>query len=276
MRLIKNFDVNPYSQLIWVSDQAQKTWKHIIDEISRMVYTLEIESVKAGHRPCAWRSVSTDSLPEFSEKLLKKNLHCLPILFTGQWQGFSHKTMPVKKGKPTNVYCIISREKKDGLIFKKAHLAGDHIKQGKLLGFPGCCTEFFQKYWTKGYIDPVYQMANPDKHHIYSNPILRYIGVRIGFHIPCSFNCEETIKIAEERLTLGNPETVKLLKALLSMPMAWDCYHGVAIIKTPIFQVVIQSNAAVKRFIINLPGKFIPEESEPGTIFPYTEVKKYG
>ena len=168
--------------------------------------------------------------------------------------------------------------------FKEAHFKGDHIKQGGFLEFPLCCREFFNEHWSKGYIDPIWQMVHPDKFvlienntlfyevedcHPFSNPLLRYAGIRVGFHIPCSFNCPETIQIAEQRLTLMKEDDKKLLIALLSMPMSWDCYHGTAIIKTPLFQIVMQSNPCTERFVVKVKGKFMPRETPEGTEFPY-------
>ena len=94
------------------------------------------------------------------------------------------------------------------------------------------------------------RIFNLNPSSIYSNPLLRYIGIRVGFHIPCSFNCNETIKIGKERMGLCKDKSIKkYLKYFLSMKMEWNCYHGIAIIKTPIFWIVYNSLPTEKNFL---------------------------
>lgn len=283
MKLIKNFDLDPFLRVVWVNKTARDKWENVIKNLSKDIQGLEIESVIAGDRPGAWRSINLDSLPAFTEELLSKNLIVTPVRYTGTWKGFSHKNIPVKKGEPKNVYCIITREISTAGAFKNAFEKGDHVTQGKILGFPSCCIKAFDKNWKAGYIDPVWQMVEPDQpgnvreitagnFHPYSNPLLRYIGLRVGFHIPCSFKCEKTVELSTKRLRLLDKDKVKILTAILSMPVEWNCYRGIAIIKTPIFYIIIQSNPSIEKYIVRVHGSFIPKEAVKGKTFPFNMV----
>jgi hypothetical protein len=115
-------------------------------------------------------------------------------------------------------------------------------------------------------------MNGKGKTHPYSIPIMRYIGIRVGFHIPCSFSCSDTIDIADQRLSIAqDKDLVKLLIALLSMPMTWEVYKGVAIVKTPIFYILTQSIPTTEKYEIKIDGEFIPREAAKGIIFPFNK-----
>lgn len=298
MKLIENFKQDSFLKTIWVSDNARKVWEPTINKCSQLVQELEIDSVEAGHRKCAWRSVHEDEFLKFTDSCVSRGLVVLPVKYTGLWEGFSHKTLPVISGKPKNIYTIIAREMKDAIKFKNYFELSDHNGQGKMLGFPKCCRDSFIDNWGKGYFDPIWQIGKKDVNefgnfeildlygdkpgyrygmsaHPYSNPVLRYIGLRVGFHIPCTFNCKCTIELSEKRLNLAKekkPDVVKLLEALLSMPMSWDVLHGIAVVKTPIFYIITSSVPSTEIFKLDINGDFLPRESKKGTEFPFTKV----
>lgn len=277
MKLIKDFKSNSFLKVAWVNKKSKDKWDPIIKQLATMVHELEIESVAAGQRRCAWSSRDGDDYLKFTKECAEKDLLVLPAIYTGKWQGFAHQTVEYIKGKPFNVSCIVARTNDDLMKFYNAYHNGDHITQGDLLGFPDCCIEFFNKHWMKGFFDPMWQIAlNSDgetwgnvkrthiKIHPYSNPILRYLGLRIGFHIPCSFNCEKTIELSKERMGLiKDNDIVYLLNALLSMPMEWNVYHGIAIVKTPIFYLIYNSVPSMEKYTININGSFYPKEGAP-------------
>lgn len=287
MELIKNFSMTSYAQTSWVSAIARDKWAGVVAACNQMTQDLEILSVKHGQRPCAWRTISRQSLPDFSQQCAAMGLTVLPVQWVGSWNGFVHHT----PAGDSNVYCIIARELDDAMIYLDAFKRGDNAKQGEMLGFPKCCCEFFAVQWAAGYFDPIWQMAysgpeiyeskecrerveitsiNVGKVHPHSNPMLRYIGLRVGFHIPCSFHCDATIAMAKDRLGIAlDQDLVKLLVALLSMPMSWSALHGQAVIRTPIFYLITQTEPTLKEYIVELPGSFVPLEAANGLRFPF-------
>jgi len=253
----------------WVSRAAKDKWEKTITACAQMVQELEILSVKEGQRPCAWRTINRQSLPDFTQQCARMNLIVMPVRWVGSWDGFIHHT---PEGD-SNVYCIIAREMDDALAYLDAFNAGDNVRQGEMLGFPSCCCLFFEQNWKAGYFDPVWQMTGKDQSHPYANPLLRYIGLRVGFHIPCSFNCAETIKGAHARLLIAKDrDLVKLLTGLLSMPISWSALHGQAVVRTPIFYLITQTVPTHKEYRIDLKGSFMPNEAAAGVCFPFRGV----
>jgi hypothetical protein len=157
-----------------------------------------------------------------------------------------------------------------------------------MLGFPKCCRESFAANWKAGYFDPIWQSAiatpgalavdhadleleigelpEPIRHtsldaHPFSNPLLRYIGLRVGFHIPHSFRCQETIAAGIERMKLAKDQGLAdILGSLLSMPMRAELLHGILTVRTPLFYLITYSVPTEEKYTIEVSGDFIPKE----------------
>lgn len=275
MNLIKDFNITPFTRIAWVSAEAKKVWEPAIQSCAAMVSDLEVDSVAAGHRPCAWRTIPREQLPEFSKQCAGVGLIVLPVRWVGSFpgNGFLHYT---PEGD-SQVYCIIARTIQDAKKFLDAFEAGDHEGQGKMLGFPECCRKAFAENWKAGYFDPIWQSACADyplemptenrlrkiKAHPYSNPLLRYIGLRVGFHIPCSFNCDTTIRAGEHRLSIAkNKDAVTILNHLLMMPMTAELYHGILQVRTPLFYLITYSVPTAEKYTIDVDGEFFPREGK--------------
>lgn len=309
MELIKNLEIEPFINMIWVSQNAKEIWLPIINRISQQIQELELLSVQTGDRLAAWQTVNVNKISDLTQKCLKMGLSAYAIKNVGAWgKGFAHKTPEIKLDKPVSAYCIITKDIQIAKEFEEAHRKGDHLKQAHFLGFPDCCAKFFKSIWPK-YYDPIWQVAenffnflidnHPDKSfdekykeafrvlqkkrpiktfsfnnaHPYSNPLLRYIGIRISFHIPCSFGCKKTIEMGKKRLRLLNKEDRARLIALLDIPIEWRAYRGVALVKTPIFYFKTNTIPCKEEHIIQLHNKFIPKEGVSGYTFPFNLVK---
>ena len=291
MKLIPGLDLPPSCRMVWTNDEARKVWAPVLPKVSAMVSELEVSSVARGHRPCAWQTIAEDQFPRLAAVWAEMNLVSLPILRVRSFTGFAHRHEKPQPGEQANVCVIVARTLKDALRFKAANASGDNDAQGELLGFPKCCREFFCDTWAKGYFDPVWQMAMNTEHgggilrhvrvqgHPFANPILRYAGIRVGLHLPCAFDCRETIAVAAERMGLAkatDPSLADVLKGLLSMPMSWDVYHGIAVVRTPIFYLIVPSVPAAERHVVEVVSQpeFIPKESVRGTGFPFIVERK--
>ena len=286
MKLIPGLDLPPSCRTVWVSEEARKTWAPVIPKVSAMVSELEVLSVAKGHRPCAWQTIAEDQFPRLAAAWAEMDLVSLPILRVRSFTGFAHRHETPRPGERASVCVIVAGSLKDALRFKAANASGDNDVQGELLGFPKCCRKFFDDAWAGGFFDPVWQAAMNTNHdivgerhirvqgHPFANPILRYAGIRVGFHLPCAFDCRDTIAVAAERMDLAkatDPNLADILKGLLSMPMSWDVFHGVAVVRTPIFYLIVPSIPAAERHVVEVVStpQFIPKESAKGTGFPF-------
>jgi len=283
MELIKNLKVKPHQRLVWTSEAARKNWEAKINFISKLNSELEVASIVAGHRACAWQTVAKEEFQFFSSKILSMGLTLYPVREVARFEGFAHYHEAPKPGEPTTVCISVAKKYSDNLDMRDAYEAGDHEKQGALLGYPPCCAKFFADVWARGYFDPVWQIAmNSPKisesgnlifadSAPFSNPLLRYVGVRVNFHIPCSFVCERSIESANRRLSLVSDRSIKQdLEALLSMPLSWSVLHGIAEVKSPLFYILTSSVPSAEIFRVNTRGEFLPAETPRGINYPFS------
>lgn len=282
-------------QLQWVSKEAKEKWEEKFKLASKVYNILELETVVHDVRKCMIaHNVNPNKLEEYTNWLAKKGLIFVPLqkekLNNGG--GFSHAISPYKDGKEFVYRGVISKSLEYINEFVEAHHKRDDIKIGELLGFPKCCCEEFDKNWKSGYIDPIWQAAentkqeniefkaNNDKLYIIkiknsnleASPLLRYAGIRIISHLPCSFDCKETEKVTQQWIEVGKKLKIKGLEEaieFLNMPVEWDCLKGVAEIRTPLFKIVANSVPCYPQYIVQIEGKFYPKEAPNGLRFPW-------
>ena len=120
----------------------------------------------------------------------------------------------------------------------RAWAESDHDAIGRMLGFPDCCRAFFARAWagTKdrdvtpamGSVDGPWQ----------ANTMLRWLGVRLVPHLPCSADCAQTVASADAYLAMGARVGVDVapLETLLRLPVTHDALNGVLIVSTPHFR----------------------------------------
>lgn len=100
----------------------------------------------------------------------------------------------------------------------------DHLRFGKLLGFPGCCVDFFRRYndWNR-FSHPYETYKNTKrKPSYYCNNFLMDNSFFYIHHLPCSYSCEKTISYArevEKRIEQVEPGFVRKTKEILQKPL---------------------------------------------------------
>lgn len=282
----------------FATKECLEIWNKKIPVASKFFKELEIETVAHGLRECAIASVAVADVDTFCRNLSKKGLIFVPIMKLQNSSSFYHVNERVDNDNlPLNYLMngVVTTSTTLAEHFIKAYESRDDIEVGRLLGFPVCCRNFFDEIWQNGYVDPIWQQAdntkntkkfyfpdevyNIDKHIVKIKSgnheivsALRYIGVRIVSHIPCSCDCEESMKIAKERIELarklemeGLSETLEILQ----LPYEWDCLKGIAIINTPVFKIVVDSVPCFPRYIVRKESDFYPDEAPSGLVFPW-------
>jgi hypothetical protein len=179
---------------------------------------------------------------------------------------------PFDPSKPWEYRCAVGPHAED--------LAAAYIKQdwrvvGKVLGYPECCVDFFMEYWVKEqWFDTTYPMGKGDILSPANNILLRWMGIRLVSHLPCSFSCFKTaiagaknIELARE---LGYGREIGNIVEMLNWPMEWTSLHGIAIITTPVFKIITATDALPSKASFRLEGLDYPKEGASGLVFPFT------
>lgn len=258
MKLIEGVDLAPFARTQWKDAESRREWEPILKRAVQAYNAAELETVRQGMRRCTTQHFNPNTMTEDIKRL--KGLAFLPIQRVGVYQGFAHKHPAVVQDKPWNYYGVVGKTAEDAWAFVDATQKGDHRAMGDLLGYPKCCQEFFSTVWMEGFIDPVWQAAAATEGaqidgqtvRIPSSATfdgLRYVGVRMVPHLPCSFSCEGSGEMAEKwSLLEGMDTTLKLL----SLPIQWSCLNGIAVVETPYFRIATNSNPCYPKCVVEM------------------------
>lgn len=280
-----NFELPEFFRIIWASPTAREVWEPRIQRIASAWIELERLAVVEGIKPGTLQSCSPDKLVDLSRWAAKHGLVCIPIHQQLTVDGYGNQTLAVQPGKPWEYRVFI------GWPLSVGHFAGYWEKQdnkgiGRFLGFPPCCRDFFDRVWVKeGLKDTTLSMIG-DSHNeinrvagpVECNILLRWLGVRLVSHLPCSFDCAYTKKLGQELALLGRrkgfEQEMGWIEDLLSWPIKWDSLHGVATITTPCFRLVVNSTALSSKVTIEREGTTYPAEGARGNEFPFRSTQR--
>jgi hypothetical protein len=249
-------DLNPFVKIAWNSNEIKTQWAERLNTIRDLSLEAEYQMVKQGFREANVYHMSPQNFDKQIEKITRDKLTFLPILRSKTYSGFSHKHFPVDRLDMNSfVYGVVARDLDTAQKFVDASEKGDHITIGQLLGYPKCCCGTFSVNWTNKTLDPCYEAAIKTtghtvdemgvvhvKAHPYVNPMLRYFGAKIAPFFPCSFSCNEAIKVGEKWFNLMasiNEEAAGTIKELLEQPISWSLHKGIIYVKTPIFKGIV-------------------------------------
>jgi len=102
----------------------------------------------------------------------------------------------------------------------------DSLRYGRYLGYPDCCVRFFRKYnnWNKySFLYEIYKnSSHVEKYHFYCNPFFKDAVYSYISHMPCSFQCKKTIRLAaslRKEIKKREPEFAESIDCHLKMPL---------------------------------------------------------
>jgi len=270
-------------RVTWVSPRAREVWEGRIQAISQAWQGdgVEVESVRRGIRRIA--------LVTYPDTRVTRNQLCeLHIARVPLSDGYTSASVPLRAGQAQATRCAVAADGKDAWAFKKAYDEGDNRAQADLLGYPSCCTEFFERVWMKErWMDPMWRYATSipidpvqtdaqgnstamlhDKAGTIVNMLWRYLGLRPVFHLPCTPRCSRSKEIASALLALFPDREREWMQEILSWPVEWTALHGIGEIRTPILRANFATDATAHKLTIMYLGTGYPKEGATGTKFP--------
>lgn len=274
-------DISPFTRVIWNSTEARERYEPLLQKAAPLHDRAEYEMVRQEKRRCGTLHLAPHNYHQLVDRLQKDGMVWLPIQWTKNYHGFSHRHLPTVPGdSDSSCYGVMARNLEDAEAFRTASAYQgrnkgevDHEAIAELLGFPACCGEFFVDKWGEGYFDPVWQSAEDTaganviadrtievEGSIHTHQMLRYYGLRTTSNFPCSLDCEDTIKLGDawlEVMRSMDPVATNYLIEILSMPLAWSCLHGVTTVETPAFTLITNSLPTKERWTVlfNVAGQ---------------------
>jgi hypothetical protein len=111
-------------------------------------------------------------------------------------------------------------------------------KLGEMLGYPKCCIKFYKDNYKEAFkIGDEYSLftiANSNGFPFQTNYMLRFFGISLMSHFPCSFTCSESYEEGTakfEAVRQENPELAAYIKDALRGPVISHVGTGVHVLK---------------------------------------------
>jgi len=226
-----------WTRVIWASEAARLVWEPRIVAVQEAWFKVEVTSVERGMRHAG-------------------------LVF-----GRPRTSLPCLEVSP-NRFAI-------GRIhdLADAYACGDNRHVGRLLGYPECCLNFFDRTWAAGALDTTEQMAGDGNGPIGCNILGRWIGVRMVMHLPCSWTCRETVRLAAYYRELWPPDVFVWVDQILNWPMEWSARHGIAEVRYPVLKLSTRTTMKPGTAVVRRRGQ-APIEAATGLHFPHPEPRR--
>jgi hypothetical protein len=219
-----------------------------------MLEELDLLYVLEGIKPCARVLFGRQ---DNGLSWAQSSLHIEPVP-DSRLQAFSNQGIIAKDGL-TPFYAA-----KDMALAEKARAAeetSNHKLLGLALGYPACCVDFFCRHMAE---EPLLLHEGRGNHLI--NYCLRYFGIALISHFPCSPDCAESIRMAKQRLLIIKermPEYANKLSALKCCTLITEnlVLYATDYEKRPdsieLHNPVCTRNEAMHKIRIVAPGKYM-------------------
>jgi hypothetical protein len=156
-------------------------------------------------------------------------------------KGYSDKAVKVGIGERGYYIFYVSKDKEMACKAKEAEGRGEHKELGKLLGYPECCCEFFERYFPEeskrdnDFTMTCLKNSNGFSFPFHTNIAARHFDLALIFHFPCSFNCKDSIELAKKHLFVleeDDKEAAGMIKGMLRGGVIYSS-SGVFLLRYP-------------------------------------------
>ncbi len=204
----------------WLTGSSQVEWGPVLERARAAWSQIELGSISEGLRHSAVIHLSPEELAIASRDVVRMGLG-----------------LTILDSSITGVRVAIHRLEL-AAEWHRAWDASEDARIGELLGFPPCCIAFFEEHWKgSGHGDVVPAMRTVDGPWE-ANILLRWLGVRLVPHLPCSSDCAVTVELARAYRDVGVAvkADVESIEQLLRLPVGHSSLNGVTIVETPHFR----------------------------------------
>lgn len=255
-----------WTRWAWASMVERDWWAPQFTAASVAYQQVERLSVADRVRPSAYQFVNPEDLLTNIEWARDRGLLCVPITtatrITGSYNGASAVT-PVP-GQPFS-YRVLFLTPETYATMPDGPLTNAQL--GALLGYPVCCRAAFDDTWGRGQVDSTWeQLQSAPAVGGPASTLMRWMGLRLVSHMPCSYNCEESKIIAQQMFDVGCKhgyrEEMTLIKSVLNWPVKWSRMFGIAELVTPAIKISTRSDWTPTKESARMNGTYIKPVKE--------------
>jgi len=277
-------DTGSYTSHNWKSTQSRDAWSDWFARMGQAKSEAEWRSVLDDDtdRKAAIIHINNQNREGWLNRVGENDLYYREIRYSEPYGGFAHEFSPTERNDPNRItYSVIAENPDIADKMKQAELemsgAERHDVVGELLGFPDCCRNFFANDWmSEGIRDPMYEIScntesaekiDDDPTSVLvkdpnagTNIMWRYFGISFITHMPCSWECEESIKLARNRYRImtenGFDNEADRINEWLQQPFDWSGYHGQAHIQNPHMTSKVNSSCYLDEKLIRWKSEY--------------------
>lgn len=277
--------IPPTLRINWVSDTLRAEWEPRLQLAAQTVAAMEVATVQVGLRDATTVHVRPEDLPAKQAEWMHDGLVFLPLRQVRRYAGFAHGHPPVVSGQPWDYYGVLARTLEAAVTWQQAEHGGrmDHAAVGQLLDYPPCCIKAFNERWARGMFDTIWEQSAAGRAVTETvrqvtgsaalSMMLRYAGVRAVPHLPCSWTCKRSKAQAARwgalAATRGMAEGWAAILDWLKLPASWEAYKGIAIVRTPVMRLIVNSLPCYPAYEVQWLGEGPPAVRTRGLRFPY-------
>ena len=278
-------NIQNVARIVWAGAEEKAKGEILLHEVRQRSYDLEWYAVRDGLRRANITSSEDEEMVIRRIRDMQLNYKILGRYKA--YRGYSHTLQSANPGEPTCTYFAIAKTNEDAKLMAEAFKTFDNATQGELLGYPKCCSEAFDARWKWKEHDHVFQaaLAQADncsheelcsREHMmavcagmqmnssntvhmnlsgigHTNQFFRYSGPRLIHHLPCRFDCVESIRVAKEyenleRHIFGDTK----LYTFLNQPFTASLYRGIVEVTTNSFRIISATDFTATKYIIKV------------------------
>jgi hypothetical protein len=266
-----DYRLEEFTRHSWANDEARDVWEPRIRKVCSCLAELEWRSILEGVRACALTSIAPDTLQSFGAMLGAHGLAVVSLDKVAVTKCYANSLKRPREDEPFHYWCAMGRAS-DVQLFESAYSSHDDKEIGRLLGYPPCCIDFFNRVWVdEGFIDTTWPMAQNTVNKRIISPthleitevssgsqLLRWLGLRVAIHLPCSFDCQPTVELAKKLTgvarSAGFNQEMDWLDEMLSWPIEWTASNGLAEITTPVGTISTVTDATAETYRVSYRG----------------------
>ena len=210
------------------------------------IKALEILYVLEGVKPVARVMVKEDEkdkiLAFFKKNGINYSLSDFKVMKQDEDKEYSDKAIKIDaaSGEKGHFFVYASKDEEKAEKAKELEKDNKHTELGILLGYPRCCSEFFENNFeeeSKKQNDfTLRTLKNSDgfQFPFYLNIAARHFDLALLSHFPCSFNCKDSIQIAKRYLeTVGkhDKQAAEIIEGMLKGAVIYTETNGVFLLR---------------------------------------------
>lgn len=220
----------------WRTVGDREIWNPVRVGFTATWPSIERWSVVDGIRSVTLQTVDAHEMVSLNTWAGSHGLIVVPVAQTSNRAQYSNRTPDMRPGDSWS-YRVAIGKPEHAMPFVSAYHASDDATMGALLGYPTCCTDLFLRTWKIGQADSTWEQslagASPDGPPE-ANLLLRWMGVRLVSHLPCSFTCPHTVSLGKQFAQCARDHAIEIdsVYDMLNWGVQWSRLHGIAEIVT--------------------------------------------